>query len=298
MTSKKIVLIQSHCNTKEKINFLKNNILTIKNLGLDVLLFSHIPLPEEIIELTDYFIYDKSNPIMWDERRHHYWKTFGPTKLSNTVPEYGWAVYNQVIKGSQLALQQDYDYYYLMCYDTIIGNVVLNCLDAPSPIITFKHRKPDGVTFDATLIFSCFNKENLNKLINSFDRAEYASQTHLITEEYLKSKIEQLSGKLSNKFVTDQFHESTDIFNQNTHNNKFKIFLSNEGKFCCLVYDIHCELVLIVNNQAYTINEHKLLDLSNHIIINNLGYLLDGEYYNLLPSYNKLSLRKIESLNV
>jgi len=292
--AKKIVLIQSHCNTEEKLNFLIQNITTLKTKGIDVLLFSHIPVPEDVIELTDYFIYDKSNPIMWEERRHVYWMTFGPVKLLNTVPEYGWAVYNQVIKSSQLALQQDYDYYYLMCYDTIIDNTVLTCLESPSPAITFKHKKPDGVTFDATLIFSCFDKENLTKLINSFDRDEYAANTHLITEGYLKSKIELISGELSDKFVTDQFHESTDIFNLNNYNNQFKIFLSNEDEFRGLAYDVKTEFILIVNNQAYTINEHQLLDLSNHNHINNIGYLLDGEYYNLLPSYNKLSARKIE----
>jgi len=292
--AKKIVLIQSHCNTKEKLDFLKNNLIILKNKQLDILLFSHIPLPEEIIELTDYFIYDKSNPVMWEERRHSYWRTFDNIKLTNIVPEYGWAVYNQVIKSSQLALQQEYDYYYLMCYDTIINDVVLNCLDSPSPIITFKHRKPDGVTFDATLIFSCFNKENLNKLINLFNRAEYASKIYLNTEEYLKSKLEKLSGEFSNEFVTDQFHESTDIFNQNLYNDKFKIFISNDEEFRCLIYDVQCEVLLIVNNQTYTIDESQIIDLSNHTIINNLGYFLNGDYFTLLPAYNKLSSRKIE----
>jgi hypothetical protein len=294
--NKKIALIQSHCNTKDKLDFLKNNILTIKNSGLDILLFSHIPLPEEIIELTDYFIYDKSNPIMWEERRHNYWMTFGDVKLSNTVPEYGWAVYNQVIKSSQLALQQDYDHYYLMCYDTVISPSVKHSLENPQPCITYRHKKNENFITNATLIFSIFNKDNLSKLISLISRTEYANSPHLAAENYLENKLKLIPNSIfSDLEVNDEFHESTDIFNQNTHNNKFKIFLSNEGEFRCLVYDVKCELVLIVNTQAYTINEHKLLDLSDHTIINNLGYLLDGEYYNLLPSYNKLSLRKIES---
>ena len=50
----KIVLIQSHCNTEEKLKFLHDKIVFLKEKGLDVLLFSHIPLPKYIIELTDF----------------------------------------------------------------------------------------------------------------------------------------------------------------------------------------------------------------------------------------------------
>tara|TARA_R110000823_G_scaffold228159_1_gene355532 strand:+ start:1011 stop:1904 length:894 start_codon:yes stop_codon:yes gene_type:complete len=296
---KKIVLIQSHCNTKEKLDFLKSNLIKLKALGLDILLFSHITLPEEIVNLTDYFIYDKSNPIMWDERRHVYWKTLGNIKLTSTNPEYGWTVFNQVIKSSHLTLHQDYDYFYLMCYDTVIEDTVTNTIKNPKPCITFRHYKHEDFISNSTLIFSCFDKLNLSNLLNLLNRTEYSQSPNLVAEQFLEEKLKLLGTCVfSESQVTDQFHESTDIFNQNTHNNKFKIFLSNEGEFRCLVHDVKCELVLIVNTQAYTINEHKLLDLSDHTIINNLGYLLDGEYYNLLSSYNKLSLRKIESLNV
>ena len=51
---------------------------------------------------------------------------------------------------------------------------------------------------------------------------------------------------------------------------------------------------LIINNQTYVISESQIIDLSNHTIINNLGYFLNGDYFTLLPAYNKLSSRKIE----
>ena len=45
---KKIVLITSFCNNEEKINVLENNLTTIKNLGLDTILYTAIHLPEKI----------------------------------------------------------------------------------------------------------------------------------------------------------------------------------------------------------------------------------------------------------
>ena len=62
---KKIVLIQSHCNTNEKIEILKKNITELRKLDVDILLFSHIMIPSEVIESVDYFVYDKSTMIVY-----------------------------------------------------------------------------------------------------------------------------------------------------------------------------------------------------------------------------------------
>ena len=236
---------------------------------------------------------------MWEERRGIYWKDFNGVKLTVGVPEYGWTVFNQVIKSSQLALSQDYEYFYLMCYDTIIGDTVINSINNPSSCITFKHYKNENFLSNATLIFSCFNKSNLSQLISLFNREEYAKNYHLVAEDYLEEKLSLLKTCTFSKFqVTDQFHESTDIFNLNLYNDKFKIFISNEGELKSLVYDVQEEFILIVNNQAYNINPNvfEVLDLSNHNIINNLGFFIEGEYYNLLPSYNKLTTKVIENI--
>mgnify|MGYP003353522814 FL=1 len=58
---KNIVLIQSHCDTEEKLDYLKKNIEKIKKFDLEILLFSHIPLNQEVIGMVDYFVFDKSN---------------------------------------------------------------------------------------------------------------------------------------------------------------------------------------------------------------------------------------------
>ena len=46
--NKNILIIQSHCNTEIKLKVLSDNLEKLKNFDLDILLFSHIPLPEEI----------------------------------------------------------------------------------------------------------------------------------------------------------------------------------------------------------------------------------------------------------
>ena len=53
---KKLYCITSHCNTKEKIESLKRTIKQLNDLNRDILLISHIPLSEDIIESVNYFI--------------------------------------------------------------------------------------------------------------------------------------------------------------------------------------------------------------------------------------------------
>tara|TARA_B110000977_G_C10929507_1_gene436499 strand:- start:51 stop:953 length:903 start_codon:yes stop_codon:yes gene_type:complete len=293
----KIVLIQSHCNTEEKLKFLHDKIVFLKEKGLDVLLFSHIPLPKYIIELTDYFIYDKSNPIMWEERRHSYWQNFKDLKLTNNVPEYGWAVYNQIIKSSQFALSQNYEYYYWMCYDTILNDTVIDSLNTPHPCITYTHKKHDNFISKSTLIFTCFDKVNLTNILPLFSKEEYAQNSHLAAEGYFKSKLEIINGTFSDLEVNDFFHESDNIFNLNTHNNYFKFFMNDTPRYKCYIYDLHKEFILVVNNTSYNITTSQLLDIPNHPKINILGYVLEGVYYDLYPEYKKLSFKQIESLN-
>ena len=99
---KNIVLIQSHCDTEEKLDYLKKNIEKIKKFDLEILLFSHIPLNQEVIGMVDYFVFDKSNPILWDERRHYFWWVDNGYKLETTIPDYGWTVFNQIKKSYTL----------------------------------------------------------------------------------------------------------------------------------------------------------------------------------------------------
>ena len=53
---KKAVIILSHCNTEEKLQVLKNNISKLKsNPNLDIILTSHISLPQEVVDSVEYF---------------------------------------------------------------------------------------------------------------------------------------------------------------------------------------------------------------------------------------------------
>jgi hypothetical protein len=70
---KNIVIINSYANTEEKVNLLLNYVKQVKKTNCDILLTSHLPLPQNIVTLVNYYIYDKENFLLPKERSPATW---------------------------------------------------------------------------------------------------------------------------------------------------------------------------------------------------------------------------------
>ena len=64
MSSHFCILVTSHANTKEKVDLLKRCLISLRSLETPIILSSHIPVSEEIQELTYLTIKDSSNLIL------------------------------------------------------------------------------------------------------------------------------------------------------------------------------------------------------------------------------------------
>jgi len=60
---KEIYIISTYPNTDEKERLLNDTVTKFKKLGKDVLITSHYPVPEYIVEKADYYIYDSKNML-------------------------------------------------------------------------------------------------------------------------------------------------------------------------------------------------------------------------------------------
>jgi len=61
MDSKKIFIIDVYATTETKLQLLKDCISSVKSIGCPIMIVSHCTIPEEIIKLVDYHIYDADN---------------------------------------------------------------------------------------------------------------------------------------------------------------------------------------------------------------------------------------------
>lgn len=61
---KKIIIIDTYPNSERKMDVLENCVRKLKNKGFDLMITSHLPIKENIIELVDFYIYDKENILL------------------------------------------------------------------------------------------------------------------------------------------------------------------------------------------------------------------------------------------
>ena len=121
-------IIMSHADTEHKITLLKHCIHALKNQGLTIIISTHIPVPEEIFNIVDFVIYDKSNPVIYDNEY---------AEFSNTVPvhyirypefeitypfdyNHGYAALKLIQNGLNIAVENKFKIAHFVNYDYII----------------------------------------------------------------------------------------------------------------------------------------------------------------------------------
>ncbi len=207
---KKSVVILSHCNTQEKLKILQDNIFKLKNnFSLDIILTSHISLPQDIVDSVDYFVYDKSNPILgWPQRGMFFWKVYETSLhkayLNYIHPDYGWTVFNQINLGGSIALSKQYDLNYFINYDLNIDSNVEEILNNNKLEANFfKSINFEKAIMNPSLLLFKINKFQLQYILNTISINGYCSD-HITPEQYLNKLIKNLEFTQPEYYISDQ----------------------------------------------------------------------------------------------
>ena len=292
-----LACILSHCDNNEKLIALENNIKTLKECGFDVLLSSHIPLGEKITSSVNYFIYDKSNPILqFPEKALVYWKsiligdTF--TSLDELLPDYGFTPYNQIKKIGAFCKELEYDNFTFINYDIkITPNMVEEFSNIKGNIVSKVKWKKDHNEYSPNLLLFSFSKQDFYKISSSINRKDYISHTNFSIsgespppEAYLKYLLKDIEYKVFEEVVDDSFEfnliKSTHLWDFNTENNYFSLFFDKSfiilyGLVKNIKFNIDGEDIMINKNTklkkpmtsfSYYDSNNKLVNI-NHLLI-------------------------------
>jgi hypothetical protein len=303
---KKLALINSYCNTWEKLTILLQNVKKLKELGVDSLVYSPVPLPREVTDQLDYVILTKENPIInWPERGIIHWAQVDPKyKITLIVPDYGWASAYQYKKLMEFGSTLDYDYYFWFLYDLNIDSIVEDTLKNSHNKLFFK--SPKAKSSKVGGIFASFNKENLNKIHPLITKENYIEICKgQIAEYFVENICDKIKGEISNYETTDLIYEHNTLsFNKALETHPFKMFFTNEDDLKFVFWDIQKNNIIFtfnVNNKFYDFNLSKQNYISTTINLNDvktIGYSYNGEYVDLLPYFNNTSkvLQLIENI--
>jgi hypothetical protein len=281
---KKLIGISSFCDSKKKINVLKSNLLKLKDLEVDTLLFTPIPLPQEIYNLCTEVIISSENPILkWPEYGMTFWETY--PYLSNEIKftliksDYGWASINQLKRLAQYASNLNYEFYHLMIYDLKITQEIESEIKTNITSTLYRHLSPKTKRIRPLGgIFSTFDKKTLKLFGDSLNKTQY-KQSHS-AENYLFKLNESLLNLQISPIVPEDLIYEDDGIHKSFNMSYF------EG------------LDLYINNDSYLgIYFHKIKESKNITIKVN-----EQEYFNSISNVSyfisDIPLKNITSLSI
>ena len=213
---KKIALITSFCNTEEKLEVLHDNIKTIKNLGLDVMVFSHFYIPKNINDLIDYAIISKENPIlMWPEKTINHWQSF-PHKtflygMVTSSADYGYAVLNQIKRMASLSLSMDYDSFFIVDYDLNITDYVKTIFLDNKKNSFFPAKNSLGSVWPIGLRLISLDREHLTRFKNLITVESYLFDNRDCAESWVHKAINFLPGIIETEPLEDVIYNYKNV---------------------------------------------------------------------------------------
>lgn len=227
---RKIALISTFCDTQEKIDLLIHNIKKIKSLGVDVMIISPLKLNDEIIDLCDYFIFSKENPVLnWPEKSYFQW--WGGNyngvsiNMTTTYPDYGYAGLVQIKRMSDLALSMDYDIFFPMIYDINITTYVESVFKSNKKNSFFPSYR-DGMTWSIGLHLISLDRDHLVRFKTLITKESYLVEGDFDAFAWLHRAVKLIPGVIEKEPVEDliYFLSNKDFFNCSP-SHKFKCFI-------------------------------------------------------------------------
>lgn len=245
MEKNKVALIQSYCNTPQKIEALQVTLNKLKELEIDTCLFSSVLLPEDIINQVKYYIFSEENPVLhYPEKAFNFWlwhfyKANPGRKfyMNKMFSDYGWTVLNQTQIMSSFVKKLDYEWFYLVNYDLDFDSTVVENILNPTSTKLFKHKKHVTI-FDGTLIFAVLQKPQLEIICDTFNKQDFIV-TNQIPEAYFINKLGH------NHLVDIEVHDTITVegqqkeqqFNEMPNNDLFKLFVQNKKRLLIYIFD-------------------------------------------------------------
>jgi hypothetical protein len=286
---KELVAICGYTDNLEKSNLLASNLAILKKAGYETLLVNHYPVDPIFYKDFDYYLYDKDNELVDDDRvKFYFYRDFGWSEFWTKNDIKNWHAYAALrlfFAAMKFAKGFEYDVLHLVEYDTILYNT-----DELKDNLEYVKQGYDGVVYNGLDIADGITgncKENLItfdvKKLRDFD----------FTREWCLKMLEQYWGSpeqiIWHEFIRDYNYHMKQY---DKNNSSFKVdtqkqwllengvaFANWEGKLALVVkglkYDSTIEIIL--NKETYKVYE---IPANNWII----------EWYDELSKYNDVKI--------
>lgn len=227
---KKIALISTFCDNDEKSELLRKNLIRIKSLSIHTMIITPFVLSKDIIDLCDYVIISKENPVLnWPEKAYFQWwdGTINgkQIKMTTTYPDYGYAGLIQFKRMADLALSMDYELFFPMIYDIRINTDVENILMGNKKNSFFPSMR-DGQVWGIGLHLISLDKEHLFRFKTLITKESYLIEQDFDAFAWLHRAVKLIPGVLEKTPIEDliYFFDNKNFFDSSL-SKKYKCFI-------------------------------------------------------------------------
>lgn len=310
---KELILITSHTPDNIREDLLRNLVKSIKNDKYDIMVVSHTPIPNDIINNVDYFIFDKKNSLLTeikDKSTIFFSNSDFTVQTTETKKYYHGLAFIRLLKlGLTTAKNLKYEKVHFFEYDSVISSFIeiqenSNLLDStgavcykpvnldwPNSPISFNVEKLSELWFDLS------DDNFLEFMSDKFSKLSEEYQMFLINDggDFIMKDVLTLQGKniktgLYNDF--DKFPWFVVICD--ISKNELVFFGWNQN-------DINCDIKIIVNDNS-VINQQIMSKCWNMAIIgdfsniNHIMIIVNNEIKNILD-FNLIDKNIFKSKN-
>ena len=242
-----LIVLGTYPNLKSRVQLTKDTIDSLKVLGRDILLISHLAVDQEIQSKVEHYIYDAYNPLThhsYYTRFYRYTNDFDVEVNINGLKHSNQSlcVYTNLITAAKYAQQMGYKRFFYTTYD-----VVLNEQDVPTIETSFENVEQNKGAYLGTLNTPFGKGIQTNGM--AFD-TDYFLQ--IFKDVRTPDDYNALCQNVGAQNFLEDF--MVKVINQNNHENK----------------------AVLVNNPQETLLIHS-----------GLGVASNSEYYSILPIKDK-----------
>ena len=274
---KNLYIISCYVNTEQKKLVLINYINQIKKISsFDILLVSHIPMPEDVLNLVNYSIYDSDNFLFPIDKTPSVFFIYANLKINILSCRHGYAFMKNLHNALAFAKAMSYNNFIFSDYDGILGDSDLTKLEnIPSllkehdkKIFMFKHYNKIstlGYYYESKFFagdVNCF-VDNVS-LPNSYDwlNNEPYKTSGNVVEDILVTLLNKVENQLYliDYDISEYFPNSKfDVFHHYDYKYSVIYNLDDNHKpiFFCVTPDEGCFELCLNKNVLFNVNCKK-----------------------------------------
>jgi hypothetical protein len=234
MKSDCLFIIDTYPSTEEQKKILIECINRLSNIGFDIMIVSHLPIPENIQRLATYYIYDSDNTFLPSEKTPFFWVTLFDKIFRVFNSGHSLAITRNMQNALLMSKSAGYDFFYFLEYDVLVDE-----LDIDKLLNLKNEMKNEG----KKMIF--FEPENFHEFgSHVYETLLFGGEVNYLLSKFLPPKnieewdslgmghtlelafYEQLS-KYSEDFLIIPEHSSDFLYNSDVNVYRYGLMISD-----------------------------------------------------------------------